>query len=227
MCLLACLKLRRTGLGRHGIGVGAHGGTGSLCHNRPHQPRQPGRLISRHQTAISRRHKLADLLPSRSLNRIQKIRLHQGSAIGNGRRDHGIVHGRDLSGALADGGLKDLPCVGPRHHVKGAFLVGHSRNGERPIEQQALGRAAKRSQIQLQSQIGKRSVTGVGKCQRKILVPMSRAVEAFDPVHPILINTAAIELIILIALRMLPHMLQGGHNLKGGPGRIKALSGTV
>ena len=227
MCLLPGLKLRRTGLGRHRIGVRAHTGTCPLCHNRPHQLRKSGRLPGCHQASIGGGHKPLYLLAPGRLNRTQEIGLHQGPAIGNGCCYHGVVKRRDLGGSLPDGCLEYFPCIGPRPHLEGALFIGHPCHRKGRIKQQAFCCFPEFSQVQVQPQAGKCTVAGICKCQGEILMAVGRAVVAFNPVIPILVHAPAVKLIVPVIVRMLPHIFQGGHDLKGGAGRVQPLGRAV
>ena len=61
----------------------------------------------------------------------------------------------------------------------------------------------------------------------KILRAVSCAVITTDLILSIFIDPIAVELIILVILRVFTHIFQSRHNFKGGPWRIQSLERTV
>ena len=131
--------------------------------------------------------------------------------------------------ALSDGGLHHRPWVGIRGELQPA-LTRRDADRQVLIKEQCIAGLQQLLRIRQRTDLRKRCVTGVRKGRRQVLAAVGlTAVAVHDVafVRRILILAIAVEVEILPVLRMLPHVLERHHDLKGRARRIESLGAAV
>ena len=131
--------------------------------------------------------------------------------------------------ALSDGGLHHRPRIGIRGELQPAFARCDA-DRQVLIEEQRIAGLQQLLRIRQRTDFRKGRITGVRKGRRQVLASVRLAAVAVHDVafvRRILVLAVAVEVEILPVIRMLPHVLERHHDLKGRARRIKSLGAAV